>query len=185
MGASSCQEGERRHGARFGGPQVMTSPFGIAIVSVRSGWSLTSHSSRWSSVWCPHAHGQQVVEIGAPTVAPPHDVMDLAVAERHLAVGHRAPRIQRPQHPTLRGVRQSRRAPEVEPTRRVHHEAALHHDRRHHGLGQQILEHRPGKLDRQAPISRRLRRARRARCRRARRSPRAGPSSALRRSGPR
>ena len=42
----------------------------------------------------PDADWQQVVEIGAPTVAPPHDVMGLAVAKRHGTVGHRTPRVQ-------------------------------------------------------------------------------------------
>jgi hypothetical protein len=102
----------------------------------------------------PDAYGQEVVEVGASAVAPPSDVVDLAVVEPDGAVGNRARRVDRSERAPLGGVRESGGAAEVQPPGRVHDRAVTDHDGVDVGGLHDVGEHADGELDGDAPVDR-------------------------------
>ena len=104
-----------------------------------------------------NAHGQEVVEVGATTMAPPSDVMNLAVVEPHGTVRDRAPRVDRSQRSSLRDVREPCGAAEVETAGRMDDRSVAHDDRVHVGPGHEVGQDPNRQLDGDAPIDVRLR----------------------------
>ena len=113
---------------------VITSPFGQCEREHAIGPELDDPSFVMDGGVVPNAHGQQILEVGATTVAPPVDVVDLAVVEAGRAVGNRAPGVDRSQRSSLRDVREPRGAAEVETAGRVDDRSVAHDDGVHVGV---------------------------------------------------
>ncbi len=103
----------------------------------------------------PGADGEEVAEIGAPAVAPPFDVVELAAREPDSTSCDRVGRVQCPRRPSLGSVRQAHRAPEVELARCVDHDPVADHDGVDDIVAGELGEDSGGDLDSDAPVDRR------------------------------